>query len=100
MRLTELWLLLPIAVAGAGLGLLFYGSLWYTVRRLTTTRRPALLLVGSLAVRTGLALLGLFLLMGGTRGHWERLLAACVGFLLARVWLTRQLGAAAPEQRG
>ncbi|WP_372661060.1 ATP synthase subunit I, partial [Hydrogenophaga sp.] len=55
-------------------------------RRLLASPRPALWFLGSLLLRTGVALTG-FYLVGG--GHWQRLLACLVGFVLARLLVTR-----------
>lgn len=76
-------------LAGVGLGAVFFGGLWWTVRRGAASPRPALWFFGSALARTGIALAG-FYLAGG--GHWERLLACLLGFVMARLvvtWLTR-----------
>lgn len=80
-------LVLAVA-AGAGLGLLYFGGLWLTVRRLPDFGRPALLFGASFAVRTALTLLGFYLVMDGS---WERMLACLVGFIIARKVLTSRL---------
>lgn len=76
-------------LAGVGLGAVFFGGLWWTVRKGVASPRPALWFFGSSLTRTGIALAG-FYLVGG--GHWERLLACLLGFVMARLfvtWLTR-----------
>ncbi len=83
-------------VAGAGLGLLYFGGLWLTVRRLARARRPALLFLGSLVVRVAVLLGGLYLVMGE---DWRRLLAALVGVIAARIVLTRRLGPLREKQQ-
>jgi F1F0 ATPase subunit 2 len=45
---------------------------------------PVLLMVGSGLARLSVALLGFYLIVGG---HWERLLIALAGFLIARTLL-------------
>jgi F1F0 ATPase subunit 2 len=75
--------------AGAVLGAMFYGGLWWTVRRGVSSKRPVLWFLGSLALRMGVALAGFYLVSGG---HWQRLLLSLLGFVLARLavtWLTR-----------
>lgn len=76
-------------LAGLGLGLFFFGSLWWMVRR-TLSSPPSLAWhLGSLLVRMGVTLLG-FYAVGA--GRWERLLACLAGFLVARFaanWVTR-----------
>ncbi len=76
-------------LAGVMLGTLFYGGLWWTVRRAATFGRPALSVLGSALLRMSVALGG-FYLVG--RGDWLRLLLCLLGFMLARAvvtWLTR-----------
>jgi F1F0 ATPase subunit 2 len=80
---------LPLALAaGAGilLGAVYFGGLWLTVRRLPTSRRPALTVVVSLAARVAILLGGTYLVMDG---RVERLLACLVGIVVARLILVR-----------
>ncbi len=84
--------LLPLLFAGAAgllLGAIFFGGLWWTVRKGLTARQPALWFFGSTLLRTGIALAG-FYFVG--RGDWRRLLACLLGFVIARfvvTWLIR-----------
>lgn len=76
--------------AGLALGTFFFGGLWWTVRRLPTLKRPALVVFCSLLLRTGVTLGGFFVLASG---HWQRLLGCLAGFALARGvsrWLSRR----------
>jgi F1F0 ATPase subunit 2 len=76
--------------AGLGLGAFFFGGLWWTVSRLSTFERPALMMICSLLLRTGVTLGGFFVL---SSGHWQRLLACLAGFALARGvsrWMSRR----------
>jgi F1F0 ATPase subunit 2 len=86
--------LLLAAFAGLALGLLYFGGLWLTVRRITWTAKPALLMLGSFVVRLLVTLCGFYLVMDDS---WERLLACLAGFLVVRVVLTRAL---APGRKG
>jgi F1F0 ATPase subunit 2 len=72
--------------AGALLGAMFYGGLWWTVRRAVSSKRVALWFLGSLLLRIGLALAGFYFVAGG---HWQRLLLCLLGFVLARPALMR-----------
>lgn len=73
--------LLGAALLGLALGLGFFGSLRWVIRRLPGTRAPALWLAGTATLRIGLVLLT-FVLIG--RGRWERFVAVLIGFLIAR----------------
>lgn len=75
-------------VAGVLLGLLFYGALWITVRRLVVTRHPVALSLGSLLLRMAVAVSGVLL---ASRGRWQNTLACLLGFTIGRVVVARLL---------
>ncbi len=81
-------ILISCSMAGLALGVMFYGGLWMTVRRLMTTEHPVVLTLGSLIVRAGVTLAG-FLLV--TNGRWENTVACLMGFVAARVAVSRFL---------
>jgi F1F0 ATPase subunit 2 len=68
-------------VAGTGLGAVFFAGLWWTINRAVASQRPAAWFLGSLLVRTSIAVGGLYLV---SRGDWRRLVGGLVGFILAR----------------
>ena len=75
--------------AGAGIGAIFFGGLWWTVHRGASSPRPARWFFGSTLLRMGIALAGFYY---ASDGRWERLLLCLLGFFMARVaitWLTR-----------
>lgn len=76
--------------AGGALGAVFFGGLWWTVRRGVTSPRPALWFGGSLLLRLGIVLAGFYLV--GRGGHWERMLACLLGFVIVRVVVGRLAG--------
>jgi len=79
-------------VSGTGLGAIFYGGLWWTVRKGVSSQRPALWFFGSPLLRMGIAVAGFYFVSGS---HWERLLLCLLGFVMARLvvaWLTRPAG--------
>lgn len=78
--------LLLSLIAGVGLGVVFYGGLWWTVRRGLASPRPALWFIGSLLLRTGMTLGGFYLVSDGL---WQRLLLCLLGFVIARPLVTR-----------
>ena len=77
--------------AGGLLGVLFFGGLWWTVRKGVSSEQPALWFIGSLVVRMSMALAG-FYWVGG--GHVERLLLCLLGFVMPRLVITWLTGAA------
>jgi F1F0 ATPase subunit 2 len=88
-------LMLPVAfIAGAGLGGMFFGGLWWTLRRAMTTKHPGLWFIFSMLARTSLTLVGFYLV---SAGHWQRMAACLVGFLVARMVITRLTKPSAPR---
>jgi F1F0 ATPase subunit 2 len=81
------------AVAGVFLGALFFGGLWWTVKRAMSSRNPALWFSVSLALRVGLCLIGFYLV---SAGGWRSLLSSLLGFVLARAVITRFLAPPGP----
>lgn len=92
-------LLLLAGGAGALLGILFFGGLWWTVQRGLASGRPALWFAGSFVLRTGVVLAGMYGMYVVSGGRWEALLACLAGLVVARVIVTRLAGPPA-EYRG
>jgi F1F0 ATPase subunit 2 len=86
MMLTEAFRLVLATVTGGLLGVIFFGGLWWTVRKGSSSQQPALWFFCSLLLRTSTALVG-FYLVG--RSHWERVLVCLLGFVMARHILIR-----------
>jgi F1F0 ATPase subunit 2 len=78
-------------VTGVLLGAMFFGGLWWTVRKGVSSKRPALWIFCSLLLRMSIALAGVYLICAG---HWERLLVCLLGFVIARLIVMRLTGAA------
>lgn len=68
-------------LAGGGLGVVFFGGLWWTVRRAAQSRTLARWFLASLFLRTAVVLTG-FYLVGA--GQPEQIGLSLLGFLLAR----------------
>jgi F1F0 ATPase subunit 2 len=81
--------LLLAGAAGGVLGVLFYGGLWWTVRRAFHSQRTALWVGCSLLLRMAGAAAGFVVV---SAGDWRRLLACLLGFWAAR-WLVLRLTA-------
>jgi F1F0 ATPase subunit 2 len=84
--MNDLLSLVPALAAGLLLGAFFFGGLWWTVRKGVSSTRPAFWVFSSLLLRTGMALAGFYWV---SDGHWKRLLGCLVGFILARLVITR-----------
>ena len=83
-------------VAGALLGGFFFGGLWWTVQKGIESERPALWFLGSLLLRTGAILAGFYIV---SQGHWSRLVACLLGFLIARVIVVKRLTRAPDDEQ-
>ena len=79
--------LLP-ALAGGAFGVIFFGGLWWTVRKGVLSKQPALWFLGSLLLRMCVTLAGFYFVAGS---RWQRLMFCLLGFALARpavMWFT------------
>ena len=84
--MNEAMTLTLASMAGAALGAIFFGGLWWTVQKGVSSKQPALWFLGSLLLRTCLALTGFYFV---ARGNWVRLPVCLVGFVAARLIVTR-----------
>jgi len=87
--MNETLTLVLVLVTGVLLGVMFFGGLWWTVRKGVLSKQPALWFFGSLLLRMSIALAGFYFI---ARGHWERLLVCLLGFVMARLIITRLTG--------
>lgn len=94
MQLEPVLAPLLASLAGGLLGLLFFGGLWWTLRRALGSPRPALWIGGSLIVRMAGVAAGF---VGVSGGDWRRLLACLLGFLAARWWVVHRTKRLATE---
>ncbi len=81
MNEITMWIWGMAMVAGLLLGAMFFVGLWWTVRKAVFSQRPGLWLLGSQLLRTSLALTGFYVV---AHGHWQRVLACLLGFVIAR----------------
>jgi len=87
--MDEMVTLVLALAAGGLLGAMFFGGLWWTVKKGVSSKRPARLFLGSLLLRTVLALAGFYFV---SNGHWQRLMLCLFGFVVARQLATRLFG--------
>lgn len=69
-------------LAGALLGVFFFAGLWWTVCQLEASQHIALLFLGSLLIRTGIVIVGFYLILGD---DWQQLLVGLLGFFIIRL---------------
>ncbi len=82
-------------VAGLALGVVYFGGLWLTVRRLPTANNPAALAGASLFARlvvVGAAFYGI-----AQARRWELLVAALAGMLVVRFVMIRKIRPGTPD---
>ncbi len=68
-------------IAGLALGALFFGGLWFTVKKAVNAKIPALWIFISFFFRISITLVGFYFV---SSGDWKRLLICVAGFILAR----------------
>ena len=83
--MTEILIWVLVWLAGAGLGAIFFGGLWWTTGKAMASSQPALWIFASMLLRMSLVLTGFYLV---SAGHWERLVLCLLGFILARLIVT------------
>lgn len=79
-------LIMFAGIAGLFLGAVFFGGLWWTVRKALASTGPAWWFLGSFLLRIGIVVTGFFLV---SAGNWQRLVACLLGFVVARLVVTR-----------
>ena len=71
--------------AGAVLGAIFFGGLYWTVRMGASSKHPALWFLSSALLRMSITFAGFYFV---SDARWERLLLCLFGFVLARLLVT------------
>jgi len=82
--MTDLLITALDLAVGLLLGAIFYGGLWWTVRRISA-RAAGLWLVGSFLLRAIIVLAGFYAVV---RSSWYSATPCLVGFLVARIAVT------------
>jgi len=77
-------MILPFTV-GLLLGMIFFGGLWWTIRKGLSSPRPAVLFLASAVLRMGIVVTGFYFV---SDHQWQRILACLVGFIMARLAVT------------
>ena len=82
MKTMEIFSLLPALAAGIALGGIFFGGLWFTVRKGLNSKMAGFIFLGSLIVRLAIVIVGFYFVASDS---WQKMLACLLGFLIARV---------------
>ena len=80
--MNDVWGVLLALLVGLLLGALFFGGLWWTVRKGVSASQPAFLFLGSMLLRTGIVLVGFYFVASQ---HMDRLVVCLLGFVAARI---------------
>lgn len=70
-----------IFAEGFVLGVLFFGGLWFTVKKSVSARNPIWWIFGSFIVRTGIVLSGFYYM---AQFGWQAMLLGLLGLIMAR----------------
>ena len=73
-------------LTGFILGIFFFGGLWYTLSKTLKFKSPAVWVLGSFFIRTGITLLGFYYI---SLGAWYHLVLALVGFMAGKFVVMR-----------
>jgi F1F0 ATPase subunit 2 len=73
-------------MAGLLLGAIFFGGLWWTVRKGISSKSPGPWFLGSMVLRMGIVLAGFYFI---GHGDWQRLVVCLLGFIIARIIVMR-----------
>ena len=79
--MTEIPYIILAFIGGMLLGVIFFGGLWFTVKKIIKSKTPALLMLSSFIFRIIIVLLGFYFI---GLGDWKKLITCLVGFIIAR----------------
>jgi F1F0 ATPase subunit 2 len=80
-------MLILALLSGAALGIFFFVGLWWTVRKGLVANTPAAWFLLSFLLRMTVTLSGFYWI--AQTGEWQHLAIALLGFIAARIVLTR-----------
>jgi F1F0 ATPase subunit 2 len=69
-------------IVGLLLGAVFFGGLWFTVKKLIISKIPVLFMVSSFVFRIGIVLAGFYFI---GLNDWKKLILCLIGFIVARL---------------
>ena len=80
--MNDIFFLLITMIASLILGIIFFGGLWWTIHKGLESKYPAAWFILSFIIRTSIVLVGFYFILDS---QWERIVAAVLGFLIARL---------------
>ncbi len=89
--MNEILLMILAFIAGVALGMIFFGGLWFTVKKMVTAKIPVIWFLSSFILRVSIVLIGFYYVSSGS---WQRLIVSLLGFIVARfvvTYLTKSL---------
>ena len=81
MTMIETSYMILAFIGGMLLGTLFFGGLWFTVKKAVASKIPALWVLSSFLFRVSITLVGFYFI---GLGDWKKLVVCLVGFIVAR----------------
>ncbi|ADV50244.1 ATP synthase subunit I [Cellulophaga sp. E16_2] len=84
--MNDLVMILLSFFGGTAIGALFFGGLWFTTKKVLTSKWPVSLYLGSLFIRIGFTLLGFYYI---GQNDWKYMLFCLLGFISARFIVIR-----------
>lgn len=85
MTMSDILHLILAFIAGTVLGLIFFGGLWFTVKKAVGAKIPALWFFSSLFLRLGVVMIGFYYIV---QVGLKPLIICLIGFILARILVT------------
>lgn len=84
------WTTILIGIgSGLLLGLIYFGGLWVTLKKMERWRRPWILVAGSFLLRNVIVLAAFYFLI---MQHWSALIAAFIVFMITRQVIVHRTG--------
>ncbi|SDD11441.1 ATP synthase subunit I [Williamwhitmania taraxaci] len=83
--MSEYLFMILVLLVGLALGTLFFGGLWFTVKKTINAKAPAIWFISSFFLRVSIVMIGFYFV---AQGSWQRLIICLVGFIVARFVVT------------
>jgi F1F0 ATPase subunit 2 len=86
MTMSDILYMILTLIIGMALGSLFFGGLWFTVKKAVTAKYPAIWFFVSFISRVSIVLIGFYYV---SQAGWQHLLICLLGFIAARFLVVR-----------